>query len=159
MNRPPPHSGSREDTTAEDQILNSQHFSPRQLRLLRKEILLLRAAIERAEVTQAGAELRHKLTHFGWLKWLAPSWAVGQSELSGLGAIMKKYPMLSSLASLAMSSSIRRTATHLTKPVAKLGIVAFAGWSAWKVWQSIQGGEFDSAKASAAEDQHVAVND
>jgi len=145
---------------SEDQILNSQHFSPRQLRLLRKEILLLRAAVERAEVTQAGAELRYTLTHFRWLKWLAPTWAFGVSELGGLGAIMQKYPMLSSLASIAMSGSIRRTAAHLTKPAAKLGIVAFAGWSVWKVWQSRQGGESDSTEAgAAANDQTITVND
>ena len=161
MNRPPPLSARQEDTIPEELLLNSRHFSPRQLRVLRKEILMLRTAVERAEVAQAGAELRQKFSHFGWLKWLAPTWTtIGKSELGSLGAIMKKYPMLSSLASIAMSGSIRRTATQLVKPAAKLGVVAFAGWSVWKVWQSMQDDTPEAAKSSAAAtDHHVAAND
>lgn len=143
MNRPPPLTGAREDTLSED-LLRGRHFSPRQLRLLRKEMLMLRAAVERAEVAEAGAELRHRFSHFGWLKWLAPSWAIGKTELGGLGTLMKKYPIASSLASFAMSSGIRRTAAFVAKPAAKLGVVAFAGWSVWKVWQSLK----DSAVAT-----------
>lgn len=123
--------------------MNSRHFSPRQLRILRKEMLLLRASVERAEVAQAGCELRRKFSHFGWLKWLAPTWAVGKTELGNLSSIISKYPMLSSVLSLAMSTSLRHTAVRLVKPAAKLGVVAFAGWSVWKVWRSVQAGEFD----------------
>jgi hypothetical protein len=130
---------------------HSRHFSPRQLRILRKEMLVLRASVERAEVAQAGQELRRKFTHFGWLKWLAPTWAAGTTELGNLGSIMSKYPMLSSVLSLAMSTGLRHTALRLVKPAAKVGVAAFAGWSAWKVWRSVQSGEFDVASERDSE--------
>lgn len=122
---------------------------------------MMRAAVERAEVAQAGAELRRKFSHFGWLKWLAPTWAVGKNELGGLNAVMKKYPLLSSLASIAISGPIRRKAQRLAKPAAKLGVVAFAGWSIWKIWQSTQAtadGESEAQDHAVAQDP-VAAKD
>ena len=149
MNRPPP-STSREHAIP-DELLRSRHFSPRQLRLLRKEILLLRSDLERAELVQASAELRYKVSHFGWLKWLAPGWAFGRQELSGLSTLMKKYPLLSSVVSLVVSGPVRRAANRYAGPAAKLGGMALAGWSIWKIWQSIQ--TPDNTEAADAEGQ------
>jgi len=119
-------------------LLRHRGFTPRQQRHLRKEILLLRAAVERAEVAEASAELRYKFTHFSWLKWLSPAWAVGKAEVGAIGGLMKDYPLLASLASLVLSAPLRRVAARVGGPAVKLGTVALAAWTIVKVWRSTQ---------------------
>ncbi len=119
-------------------LLRGHRFTPRQQRHLRKEILLLRAAVERAEIAETSAELRHKFTHLGWLKWLAPAWTVGRAEVGALGGLMKEYPLLASLASIVLSGPLRRVAARVGGPAAKLGTVALAAWTIYKVWCSTQ---------------------
>ena len=143
MNRPPyPSDDNRgsADSSANSlfsQGLDVRHFTPRQLRLLRKEILSLRAAVERAEISEAAQELRGKLTRFGWVKWLLPRWAGIPGQWGPLGNVMKQYPMLSSLASMVISGRIRHLAFRLARPAAKLGLLGLAGWTIWEVSRSI----------------------
>jgi hypothetical protein len=143
MNRPPYSSNDNRgsaDPAANplfDRGLDARHFTPRQLRLLRKEILTLRAAVERTEISEAAQELRGKLTRFGWVKWLLPRWTGIQGQWGPLGNLLKQYPMLSSLASMVISGRIRHMAFRLGRPIAKFGLVALAGWTIWQVWHSI----------------------
>src|ERR1700730_2616357 len=105
MNRSP-HSPN-ETSRAGDSLLSSarrtSHFTPRQLRLLRKEVLSLRAAVERAEITQASQELRGTLSRFSWIKWLLPRWPGSKGDMGQFGALFKRYPLISSLASMVLS--------------------------------------------------------
>lgn len=128
-------------------MLRGHRFTARQQRHLRKEILLLRAAVERADIAETSAELRHTFAHFGWLKWLAPAWTVGRAEVGAIGGLMKEYPLLASLASVVLSAPLRRIAARVGGPAAKLGAVALAGWTIYKVWRSTRA---DAAEASDA---------
>src|SRR3954447_23091192 len=50
----------------------ARDLSAPQLRELRKELLLVRADVERMEFAQATLELREAVTHFSWLKFIVP---------------------------------------------------------------------------------------
>ncbi|MGN6649847.1 DUF3318 domain-containing protein [Trinickia sp.] len=126
------------------------------MRAVRKELLLLRAEVERAEFVQARAELHRKFANLGWLKLLVP----------GLGSVRPKggkrgvnatitdwvlnHPLASSVASLALGKPLRATvATVATgvKPVLKWGALSAAAWAGLRVW-----GHF--ARARNAQRQH-----
>jgi hypothetical protein len=154
MNRPPYSSDDNRgsaDPSANPLFnhgLDARHFTPRQLRLLRKEILTLRAAVERAELSEAAQELRGKLTRFGWVKWLLPRWTGIPGQWGPLGNVLKQYPMLSSLASMVISGRIRHMAFRLARPLAKLGLLGLAGWTIWQVWESVAAQSCDASDAS-----------
>jgi hypothetical protein len=140
MNRP---AYSPDETPRAEDILLSgkfdgRHFTPRQLRLLRKEMLSLRAAVERAEISHATHELRGTLLRFSWIKWLMPRWMGVAGERGAISVLLKQYPLLGSLASIALNGPLRNMAVRLARPGLKVGIAALTGWSLWQVWQAVK---------------------
>src|SRR5580698_2275794 len=109
---------------------------------IRKEILLLRCELERMDLTEATAELRDRFAHFGWLKMLVPRFGA-RGGVAGLGSLLKDYPLVSSLASLALTHGPRLKSLRRVKPLLKFGAVVFAGWQAIKLWQAATGRDED----------------
>ena len=50
------------------------------MRALRKELLTVRADVERMELARATIELRQAVIHFSWLKFVLPGFASGTSS-------------------------------------------------------------------------------
>lgn len=126
----------------------ARDLSAPQLRALRKELLLVRADVERMEFAQATMELREAVTHFSWLKFIVPGFGglrMGSGAKTGflnagtIGALLKQYPLISSLASLVLAKPLRATVAAGAKPALKWGSLAFAAWEAYRVWQQIKG--------------------
>lgn len=111
-----------------------------QLRALRKELLIVRAGVERAEMAEAIVELRETVTHFSWLRFLVPG--LGRSHGSGVGAglgnLLKQYPLLSSLVSLILAKPLRSGVLSVARPLVKWGGLAFTAWEAYRVWQQMK---------------------
>ncbi|WP_395055761.1 hypothetical protein [Polaromonas sp.] len=105
---------------------------------MRKQLLLLRSATERAELAYALTAVRQSVTVFGKA---APALAMGRGVPLVLG-LLKRAPLLSPLLSLALAGARR--------PVLRYGaLAAGAVFVAWKAWQWLAG---QGAQAS----QHVA---
>lgn len=131
----------------------SKELAAPHLRALRKELLLVRADVERMELVQATAELRQAVTHFSWLRFFVPGfrgmrWGAPKGSAAGIGGLLKQYPLLSSLASLLLAKPLRATVAAGARPALKWGSLALAAWEAYRIWQQVKqdGG---SAKASA----------
>jgi len=63
------------------------------LRPLRKDLLIVRADVERMELAQATVELRRAVIHFSWPKLLVPGfagmgWGTKKGANAGLGALL-----------------------------------------------------------------------
>ncbi|AKK25049.1 hypothetical protein MB84_30415 (plasmid) [Pandoraea oxalativorans] len=79
---------------------------------MRKEIVLTRIAVERAELIQATHVARERLRNLGWVRYLLPGGFARLSSLSSranmanadptLAGLLQRYP-LNSVASLALS--------------------------------------------------------
>jgi hypothetical protein len=136
----------------------AKDLSAPHLRALRKELLLVRADVERMELVQATIDLRRAVTHFSWLRFFIPGfggmrWGARKGAGAGIGALLKQYPLLSSLASLLLAKPLRATVTAGAKPVLKWGGLAFAAWEAYRVWQQVKkSGSGGDAKKPAASD-------
>ncbi|CAG4901957.1 DUF3318 domain-containing protein [Paraburkholderia saeva] len=134
----------------------SKHLAAPHLRALRKEILIVRADVERMELVQATVELRQAVTHFSWLKFFVPGfggmrWGAPKGNAAGIAGLLKQYPLLSSLASLLLAKPLRATVAAGAKPAIKWGSVAFAAWEAYRIWQQVKQDNRD-AKAGATSD-------
>jgi hypothetical protein len=141
----------------------SRDLSTPQMRALRKELLLVRASVERAEMAASMIELRESVTHFSWLRLLVPGFgraATGASNLSGmsagLGNLLKQYPLLSSLVSFVVAKPLRDSIASAAKPVVKWGGLAFTAYEAWRVWQQMRrqrtGADARTRRAASDED-------
>ena len=133
----------------------SRDLSAPHLRALRKELLLVRADVERMELAQATIELRQAVTHFSWLKFLVPGlanmrWGKGKSAGSGIAALLKEYPLISSMASLLLAKPLRATVAAGAKPVLKWGSLGLAAWEAYRIWQQMKNESRGAAKDQAA---------
>jgi hypothetical protein len=126
----------------------ARDLSAPHLRALRKELLLVRADVERMELAQATIELRQAVTHFSWLKFVLPGLGglrMGSGSKASflnagtIGALLKRYPVVSSLVSLVLAKPLRATVAAGAKPALKWGSLAFAAWEAYRVWQQIKG--------------------
>ena len=126
----------------------AKDLSAPHLRALRKELLLVRAEVERMELAEATIELREAVTHFSWLKFLVPGLGglrMGSGSKASFlnagtfGALLKQYPLVSSIASLVLAKPLRATVAAGAKPALKWGSLAFAAWEAYRVWQQIKG--------------------
>lgn len=117
------------------------HWSASQHRALRKELLILRSEVERLELAEAAADVRHAVTRFSWLKVLIPGLSggtFGQSAKNlnaSLGHLVNQYPMLSSLASLVLAKPIRSLLRASAGPALKWGTVGFAAWEVYRIWK------------------------
>ena len=137
----------------------SRDLSAPHLRALRKELLLVRADVERMELAQATIELRQAVTHFSWLKFILPGFGgmrVGKGSKASfinagsIGALLKQYPLISSIVSILLAKPLRTTVVAGAKPVLKWGSLGLAGWEAYRIWQQMKR---DSAAPSGSKGQ------
>ncbi len=143
---------------------HSRDLSTPQMRALRKELLLVRASVERAEMTASIIELRETVTHFSWLRFLVPGFGRAAASASrstgafgsGLSSLLKQYPILSSLVSFVVAKPLRDGIASAAKPVVKWGGLAFTAYEAWRVWQQMRrhrdGGDLQARRAASDED-------
>nr|WKF58436.1 hypothetical protein HUO10_002935 [Paraburkholderia busanensis] len=153
------------DTAFRNKRHHAKDLSAPHLRALRKELLLVRADVERMELAQATIELRQAVTHFSWLKFLVPGFGgmrVGRGAKGGMlnagtiGALLKEYPLISSIASMVLAKPLRATIAAGAKPALKWGSLALAGWEAFRIWQQMKR---DSAtNSNAGDEQNVNSN-
>lgn len=118
----------------------TRDLSTPQLRALRKELLIVRASVERAEMAASVTELREAVTHFSWLRFLVPGFggaSVGRAG-AGLGNLLKQYPLLSSVVSLVLAKPLRESVVSAARPVVKWGGLALTVWEAWRIWQQVR---------------------
>ncbi|REE20248.1 MULTISPECIES: DUF3318 domain-containing protein [unclassified Paraburkholderia] len=149
------------DTAFRNKRHQAKDLSAPHLRALRKELLLVRADVERMELAQATIELRQAVTHFSWLKFILPGFGgmrVGKGSKASflnagsVGALLKQYPLISSIASIVLAKPLRTTVVAGAKPVLKWGSVGLAAWEAYRIWQQMKrdsaassGGKVESA--------------
>ncbi|MCC8401306.1 DUF3318 domain-containing protein [Paraburkholderia sp. MMS20-SJTN17] len=148
-------SPSRSDTAFRSKRLPKDLSAPH-LRALRKELLLVRADVERVELAQATFEFREAVTRFSWLKFVIPGLGgvrVGKGAKASvlnagtIGALLKQYPFVSSIVSLLLAKPLRSTIVSGAKPALKWGGIALGVWEAFRIWQQMKN---DPAAASAA---------
>jgi hypothetical protein len=148
-------SQSRPDTTFRNKRYHSKELSAPHLRALRKELLLVRADVERIELVQATFELRQAVTHFSWLKFIVPGFGgmrMGKGSKASvinagtIGALLKQYPFVSSIASMLLAKPLRATVVAGAKPALKWGSLGLAAWEAYRIWQQMKR---DSSATSA----------
>jgi hypothetical protein len=147
MSRPRP------DTAFRPTRPRSHDLSTPQLRALRKELLIVRAGVERAEIATAIVELRQRVTRFSWLGFLVPGFgrSRGQGLGAGLGNLLKQYPLLSSLISLVLAKPLRGRVFSAARPFIKWGGLAFAAWEVWRAWQQARRQDDRPARGESAE--------
>lgn len=147
MSRPRP------DTAFRPARPRSHDLSTPQLRALRKELLIVRASVERAEMTSAVIELRESVTRFNWLRFLVPGFghSHGKGLGAGLGNLLTQYPLLSSLVSLIVAKPLRGRVFKAARPILKWGTVAFTAWEVWRAWQQTRRQDSEPAPSQAPE--------
>jgi hypothetical protein len=155
-------SQTHSDTAFRNKRYQAKDLSAPHLRALRKELLLVRADVERMELAQATIELRQAVTHFSWLKFILPGFGgmrVGRGSKASflnagsIGALLKQYPLISSIASLLLAKPLRATIAAGAKPALKWGSLALAGWEAYRIWQQMK-----RDSATSADDKERAVD-
>jgi hypothetical protein len=140
-------SQTRSDTAFRNKRHQAKDLSAPHLRALRKELLLVRADVERMELAQATIELRQAVTHFSWLKFIVPGFG-GMRTGSGpkssfinagsIGALLKQYPFVSSIISMLLAKPLRTTVVAGAKPALKWGSLGLAAWEAYRIWQQMK---------------------
>ncbi|WP_144144661.1 DUF3318 domain-containing protein [Paraburkholderia sp. BCC1884] len=140
-------SQTHSDTAFRNKRHQAKDLSAPHLRALRKELLLVRADVERLELAQATIELRQAVTHFSWLKFFVPGFG-GMRMGSGskasvlnagsIGALLKQYPLISSIASLVLAKPLRETVVASAKPALKWGGIGLTAWEAYRIWQQMK---------------------
>lgn len=140
-------SQSHPDTAFRNTRQRAKDLSTPHLRRLRKELLLVRADVERVELVQATYELRQAVTHFSWLKFLIPGFggiSVGKGSKASvlnagtIGALLKQYPFASSIVSMLLAKPLRTTVAAGAKPVLKWGSLGLAAWEAYRIWRQMK---------------------
>lgn len=138
MSQTTPHSANHRPSNG------ARNLSTPQLRAVRKELLLMRAEVERAEIAQATAELRHNISNFSWLKLLVPGSGLSRIRRSSKGfnamlsEVVTQHPLLSSIASILLAKPLRGVLKVSAKPVLKWGGLGLAIWKAYQIWQQIK---------------------
>jgi hypothetical protein len=138
MSQNPPDSPTRRKRT------HSKDLSAPQLRAVRKEILLLRAEVERAELRQASADLRHNVSNFSWLKLMLPSLGLKLRGGSGKGLnatisqLVAQYPLVGSIASMLLAKPLRGLLKASVKPTLKWGALGLALWETYRIWRQVK---------------------
>ncbi|WP_144158276.1 DUF3318 domain-containing protein [Paraburkholderia sp. BCC1885] len=151
-------SSNRTDTAFRNKRPLSRDLSAPHLRALRKELLLVRADVERMELAQATVELRQAVTHFSWLKFIVPGFAGGmrwnkaRGATAGIGALLKEYPLISSIVSMLLAKPLRATVVATAKPAIKWGSLGLAAWEAYRIWQQMKNDSKRTKAEAAAQD-------
>jgi hypothetical protein len=146
-----------DDTFKAQKRAQAHKLSTPHMRALRKDLLIARADVERMEIAQATADLRHSVTHFSFLKFLIPRRAAGgfgrnraaggggiASLLSGLlsgggfASLLRQYPIIGSLASLVLTKPVLGKLARGAKPALKWGGLALVVWEGFRVWQQMK---------------------
>ena len=153
-------STSHSDTAFRRKRPPSRDLSAPQLRALRKELLLLRADVERMELAQTTADLRRAVTHFSWLKFVVPGlasmrWGKAKGAGAGIAALFKEYPLISSIVSLLLAKPLRATVAASAKPVLKWGSLALTAWEAYRIWKQIKNDSRRAPDKDAENDSEV----
>jgi hypothetical protein len=115
---------------------------------LRKHLLVMRAALERAEFAESVEQVRRGLRWTSLLKDTLPGFAVKQG-LPLLAALMRRYPFVSTAASFLVSRlKPRATVTGVLRVIVVAGLV----WQGWQVSRSLrEGARRRTARAKRAE--------
>ncbi|MGS0896268.1 DUF3318 domain-containing protein [Burkholderia stagnalis] len=127
------------------------NWSAAQQRALRKELLILRSEVERLELAEASAEMRHAVMRFSWLKMFVPGLSAGKFGQSAknlnasLGNLVNQYPMLSSLTSLVLAKPVRSLLRKSAVPALKWGTLGFAAWEVYRIWKQSRDEREDAA--------------
>jgi Protein of unknown function (DUF3318) len=135
-------------TTPEDDSIDSRprHEHPRPVRFtrevrlplaVRKELLVTRAALERYDAVQALRQVKggaRRMTNLG--AWL-PRMTRPSGWLKMLG-ITRDYPMLSTVITLALPLLRRTPIGRVAWKMSKVGMLAGAGYWAYRTWQGSQ---------------------
>lgn len=118
----------------------ARNLSTPQLRALRKELLIVRADVERAELLESYTQLRERVTHFGWLRFLIPGFGKsrGGQWSATLGGLLKQYPILGSLLSLVIAKPLRSGVASTARPLLKWLGMGFAAWETFRIWQQLR---------------------
>jgi hypothetical protein len=105
-----------------------------QMRAVRKELLLLRAEVERADFVRARVELRTSLERFGWLKLFLPRFSSVRTKGSGKSVSdWLNHPLVGSLASLLLAKPLRSTLAAGAKPLLKWGTLGAVAWAGFRL--------------------------
>ncbi|WP_107150472.1 DUF3318 domain-containing protein [Trinickia symbiotica] len=123
-----------------------------QLRTVRKELLLLRAEVERSEFVRARAELHAKLERFGWLKLLLPRFGSAKTKASGKGfsatlSDLVSHPLVGTLVSMLVAKPLRSKLSAGTKPLLKWGALGAAAWTGYRLLSRTIRQKADKAEA------------
>ncbi|MGN6667901.1 MAG: DUF3318 domain-containing protein [Trinickia sp.] len=146
---------------------NSAHYrhspvrdaSTPQMRAVRKELLLLRAEVERAEFVQARAELHQKFSNFGWMRLIVPGLGAMRGKHGGRGVNAKitdwifHHPLSSTLASLILGKPLRATVAAGAKPLLKWGGLAAAAYAGLRVWSRLSHKHDEAQRLDEANDE------
>lgn len=116
--------------------------SRHELLAIRKELVLTRIAIERAELIQASHVTRERLRNFRWVRYLLPGGFAKFSGLGGLansglklGGLLERYPLVSSVASLALTGMSHTPVGRVVRRALKWGGLGVLAWQGIKLWQ------------------------
>ncbi|VVE38901.1 hypothetical protein PEP31012_04078 [Pandoraea eparura] len=116
--------------------------SRHELLAIRKELVLTRIAVERAELIQVSRVTRERLRNFRWVRYLLPGGFAKLAGLGGLansglklGGLFERYPLVSSVASLALTGLSRKPVGRLVRRSLKWGGLGVLAWQGIKLWQ------------------------
>ncbi|VVE32003.1 DUF3318 domain-containing protein [Pandoraea terrigena] len=116
--------------------------SRHELLAIRKELVLTRIAVERAELIQASRVTRERLRNFRWMRYLLPGGFAKFAGLGGLassglklGGLLERYPLVSSVASLALTGLSHTPVGRVVRRGLKWGGLGVLAWQGIKLWQ------------------------
>lgn len=137
----------RSDTASRNKRQPAKDLRAPHWRALRKELLLVRADVERMELARATTELRQAVRHFSWLRLILPGFGgmrVGRGSkthffnVGSIGALLKQYPFISSIISMLLAKPLRATVAAGAKPALKWGSLGLAAWEAYRIWRQLK---------------------
>jgi hypothetical protein len=104
------------------------------MRAVRKELLLLRSEVERAEFVRSRVELRTSLERFGWLKLFLPHFPKGSGKRNGTTLTdWINHPLIGSLVSLLLAKPLRSTIAAGARPLLKWGTIGATAWTGYRL--------------------------
>ncbi|WP_322880603.1 DUF3318 domain-containing protein [Pandoraea sputorum] len=140
--------------------------SRHELLAIRKEIVLTRIAVERAELIQASHVTRERLRNFRWVRYLLPGGLARFSGLGGLGGLansglklgglLERYPLVSSVASIVLTGLSHTPIGRIARRGLKWGSLGVLAWQGIKLWQESTKGS--STQADASTDAATSTN-